>query len=276
MVQQNLASDVRGEPRSMFESLMFPFLGSRFIDHATFEYLPMDISFQGLKIAIPRWVVNREVLKVGEWIHLHLPFRFAERAYTEGEIRWARWDEEIQSEIYGVRMEHPRAIFYPLYIHTDTRSIRLELGDLDSMEVLLVTLFKDAVLLKKGILVYLNHLVPFFSRLSKRSRDDYDRLKHVLFDDIRRRIGGNLEVLQRLYRQVKEEPKPVRSILETLDFNQYREVISSEIHAEVLKTALDTEDVVPYLDAIQTLEKKMYTNYNAVVILLIYSLQEGV
>lgn len=102
MVQQNVTPDVRSELRLAFESLLFPFLGTRFVDHATFEYLPMDISFQGLKIAIPKWVVNREVLKVGEWIHLHLPFRFAERAYTEGAVRWARWDKDLQSEIYGI------------------------------------------------------------------------------------------------------------------------------------------------------------------------------
>ncbi len=274
MTHQEAALDVRVEPRSAFESLMFPFLGSRFVDHATFEYLPMDISFRGLKIAIPRWVVNREVLKVGEWIHLHLPFRFAERAYTEGEVRWARWDEKVQSEIYGIRMARPKAIFYPLYIHTDTRSIRLELGDHDSKEALLISLFKDAVLLKKGILIYLNHLVPFFSRLAERSRDDYDRLKGVLFEDIRKRVTEHLSWIEGQYRQVREQGEPVRTILETIDFNQFREAVCSEIQAEVLKTALGTEDIVPYLDAIQSLEKKMYTNYNAAVILLLYSLQE--
>lgn len=172
-------------------------------------------------------------------------------------------------------MANPKAIFYPLYIHTDTQSIQLDLGDHDSMEALLITLFKDAVLLKKGILIYLNHLVPYFSRLSERSREDYDRLKGVLFDDIRKLVTTHMDLIETLYRQVQVERKSVRDILEIIDFNQVREAICSEIQDEVLKIALDTEAVVPYLDAIQTLEKKMYTNYNAIVILLLYSFQDG-
>ena len=274
MMVQDAVSDLRSESRSAFESLLFPFLGSRFSDHATFEYLPIDISFHGVQIAIPKWVVNRELLKVGERIHLHLPFRYADRAYTEGTVQWARWDEDTQSQRYGIRMENPRDVFYPLYIHTDTQSIRLDLGDHDSMEALMTTILKDAVLLKKGILIYLNHLVPFFSRISDRSKDDYDRLKAVLFEDIQRQVKAHLDILDGLYRQVKEERKPVHGILETIDFNQLREAVCSEIQAEVLKTALDTDAVHVYIDAIQTLEKKIYTNYNALVIFFVYSLQQ--
>jgi hypothetical protein len=123
-------------------------------------------------------------------------------------------------------------------------------------------------------LIYLNHLVPFFSRISDRSKDDYDRLKAVLFEDIQRQVKAHLDVLDGLYRQVKEERKPVHGILETIDFNQLREAVCSEIQAEVLKTALDTDAVNVYIDAIQTLEKKIYTNYNALVIFFVYSLQQ--
>lgn len=272
-VQQPGLSDGRREQRLDFESLLFPFLGSRFIDHDTFEYLPMDISFQGLKIAIPKWVVKRELLKVGQWIYLHLPFRFADRAYTEGVVRWTRWNEDTQSQLYGIEMANPRNVFYPLYIHTDTRNIRLDLGEYDSKEALLIALFKDAVLLKRGILIYLNHLVPFYSRLAERSRDDYDHLKGILFEDIRKRVSQNLEFVEEIYRSVRQQNQPVSTVLETIDLNQFREAICSEIQREVIKTALNTEAVVPYLDAIQTLEKKLYTNYNAILILLIYSLQ---
>jgi hypothetical protein len=274
MPNETLYVDKRQEKRLEFESLLLPFLGSRMSDHFCFEYIPMDISFNGLGILIPNWVVSRELLKNDERIHLHLPFYFSDQSYTRGNVMWNRWDEDMQGQLYGIQMKDHENIFYPLYIQTDTRSVNVDLSGFDTTGDLMESLLKDAVLLKKGILIYLNHLIPYFSRLGGRSKQDYDQLKTVLFEDMKRLVMKNLKYMEVLYGQTKSYRQDKEIVLQNLNLDQLREAVRSEISLDVLKVALDTDAVTPYLSAIETLEEKQYTNYNLIVMLYIHEITE--
>jgi hypothetical protein len=276
MLDEIRHSDERLEKRLEFKSLLLPFMGSRMSDHSCFEYIPMDITFKGLKIVIPNWVVSRELLKNTEWVHLHLPFYFSGRTYTRGKIMWNTWDEGVQGQLYGIQMEHPENIIYPIYIHIDTSSVNVDLSEFESTGRLLESLLKDAVMLKKGILIYLNHLIPYFSRLGRRSSKDYDQLKIVLFEDMKHHLVMNLKHLEAIYEQTKADHQGRELILQTLNLDQLREAVRSEVSIDVLKVALDTDAVIPYLSAINTLEEKQYTNYNAMVMLYIHTITYNV
>jgi hypothetical protein len=266
-------SDKRQEKRLEFKSLLLPFLGSRMSDHSCFEYIPMDISFKGMKIMIPNWVVSREILKNLERIHLHLPFYFFDQSYTRGNIMWNTWDEGAQGQLYGIQMEHPENILYPLHIRSDTNSINVDLSKFTSTGRLLESLLKDAVMLKKGILIYLNHLIPYFSRLGVRSTQDYVQLKTVLFEDMKRQVMKNLNYMETLHDQTKADRGDEDTVLQTMNLDQLREAVRSEISMDTLEVALDTDAVIPYLSAIKTLEEKQYTNYNAMVMLYIHKIK---
>jgi hypothetical protein len=265
-------SDKRNAKRFEFELLLLPFLGSRMSDQTCFEYIPMDISSEGLKILIPNWVVSRELLKNEEWIHLHLPFRFSNHTFTRGKIKWNTWDKNLQGQSYGLQMEHPENILYAIHIRTDTRSVDVDLSEFGSSGDLLQSFIKDAVLLKKGILIYLNHLIPFFSRLGGRSRQDYDQLKTVLFEDMKSQVMKNLGYVEALYNQAKMSRMDSQIVLQNLNLDQLREAVRSEVSVDVLSVALDSDAVTPILGAIKTLEEKQYTNYNAIVMLYIHNI----
>lgn len=262
-------SDKRAEIRMDFESILLPFFGSRLSDQAGFEYILQDISGNGLRIALPKWIVSREHLKTDERINLHLPFRFDNRCYTEGKIVWSRWDDAVQGMTHGVLMDGPRAVNYPVYVHLGGDTIHVEFSE--PFEHLLKNLIKDAVFLKKGILVYLDHLIPYFSRLGGRSREEYDELKSVLLLDMRRHVVTNLEQLTSLYDQLKAGDSDTKTFFQFLNLETFREAVRSEVFSDVLITAMEADTVTPYLDAIKTLEQKQYSNYNTLVMLYIHA-----
>ena len=185
---------------------------------------------------------------------------------------WNTWDEEVQGQLYGIQMEHPENILHPLHIRSDTYSINVDLSKFKSTGRLLESLLKDAVMLKKGILIYLNHLIPYFSRLGGRSTQDYDQLKSVLFEDMKHLVITNLKHMETLYDQAKADRGNEGIVLHTLNLDQLREAVRSEISMDTLEVALNTDAVIPYISAIKTLEEKQYTNYNAMVMLYIHKI----
>lgn len=262
----------RKERRYPIDSILFPFLGTRHEDHVSFEYLPLDISPQGLRITIPRWLVSREQLKQGNRINLHVPFELDRRSYDQGRIAWAGRDNAIDAEVYGIEVTRRKALHNPVYFCLTSRGVGIDLEEFQSVEDLEVRVLKDIFLLKKGVLVYLNHLVPYFYRIGKYPSEDYPLLKEMFLDDIRNRVREHRDALEALYDRIhKEDPGPVE-LSGFLDLEELRGLVESEISLEILRTTFQSEAVMPYLGAIKELEKKLYENYNAVVMLYIKSL----
>jgi hypothetical protein len=259
--------------RIIIDSILFPFLASREEDHACFQYLILDISLHGLKIAIPKWLVSREVLKEEELINLHLPFQLDKESFDQGKIVWARWDDEMQAQVCGVQVQKKPCAHYPIFVSFETKKISIDLGDFFSSErLLLLKLLKDAFLLKRGVLIYLNHLIPYFSRITEYPSKDYALLKEFFLDDVRNKVEKNQKKLEQLYEESREERSYQTQLAQHLDLEELRMLVESEIYMEVLKSAFETDSVMPYLRAIKKLEKKLYYNYNTIVMLYIRSL----
>lgn len=268
-----LLSNQRHEERTVIASLVFPFLGSRELDHAFFQYLPIDISSAGLQIIIPNWVVDRDRLRNGDRINLHVPFRFGNVIYSEGVVVWTRWDEEAGGQCCGVAMDQKILAHYPVFIEFgEAPSVGLDLQDFNTAGQLLLQLLKDAILLKKGVRIYLKHLGSYFSRIVDVPTEDFRQLKTFLFEDLDNKVSANQAKIEALHEVVREVEDIEKKMARYVDLEELRQIMESEIYIDVLKSAFATETGMPLLDAIKTLEKKQYANYNAIVMLYVQSL----
>ncbi|HEJ83621.1 MAG TPA: PilZ domain-containing protein [Desulfobacteraceae bacterium] len=273
----NIPASCSGEERRrgkrfVIDSIVFPFLGSRDEDHTCFEYLLLDIGLHGVRISVPRWVVNRERLREGDRINLHVPFELEHRSYDQGRVVWASWDKEMDAQVCGIEVTKQMPLYNRVYFSLSSREVTVDLGAFSSVEDLGKRLLKDLFLLKKGVLIYLNHLVAYFSRVGEYPSRDYPRLKEVFLDDIRNRVRDHRDSLEGLYDDFRGEGRPGVAISGFLDLEELRDMVESEISLEILSTTFQKEAAMFYLQAIKDLEKKLYEKYNAVVMLYIKSI----
>lgn len=266
------SEDLRREQRHEFHSVVLPFLGSREEDHLCFEYIPLDISAHGIRITIPQWVVSREKLRNEDAVDLHVPFRLNDANFSQGKIAWSKWDDQLQAEAYGIRLDRKTPLHCPVFIAFETREVGIDLQNFASEEDLALKILKDAVLLKKGVLVYLNHLVPYFSRVTLYPTREYPMLKEFLLDDVRQRIKGNVQKLEALHERAQREFERGTIVSAFLDLEEFRAAVESEIYLELFRITFASDAILPFLSAIKTLEKRQYGNFNTMVLLYIKSL----
>lgn len=259
------------EPRISIQSINLPFLGTS-EDHTPFQYLLLDISQQGVKIAMPRWVVSRETLHEGTRVHLHAPFRVGDRLYAQGQVRWAKWDESMQSQVCGIQIEENRFLHYSPPIYLEPSGVHIDLGAYASIQDLLARTIQDAALLKRGVLIYLNHLIPYFSRIGDYPHKEYPKLKETFLKDMTERVEAHRAHLDSLRLEIRQNPALASDIVSYLDLEELREWMESEIPMGIMEMTFESEAAKPYLVAIKELEKRLYANYNALVMLFLRAL----
>lgn len=265
--------DKRREIRRSIQSIVLPFLGTREIDHEPFQFLIIDISESGLKIAVPRWLVGRDILKQGELINTHIPFRLGAAEYKHGRVMWKKYDDTVPGDTYGIYMENRISPYDPVYISLETLKIDIDFQEFDSLEDISIKLIKDMYLLKKGILVYLKHLLPYFTRITEYRGEEYKQLKDIFLSDIIKRVGQNHETLFALYEETRKICCSLNNISKSIDLEELRELVESEINIEILKSTFESRSILPYLNAIKLLEQKQYANYNMIVMLYLKELE---
>jgi hypothetical protein len=265
-------SEKRRHTRTALDLTLFPFLGTRVADHACFEYLPVEISEGGLRIAIPRWLVSREQLNENEGVNLHLPFRFEEKVFDRGTISWSRWDEGSDAQVYGIRVDASPPTPPLLFFGWEDQAFVAVCPEYSLGHEILNQVMKDLFLLKKGVLIYLNHLIPYFSRITLYPSEEYPMLKEFFLDDIRFKVKEHQEKLEALYDQALGGMHGQEEIARNLDLEEVRSLVESEIYLEILKTTFQSDAVMPYLNAIKALEDRLYLRYNSLVILYVQSL----
>lgn len=263
----------RLEKRIIVDSINLPFLGSREDDYVCFEYLILDISINGMQIAIPKWVVNRELMKENDLINFHIPFQFNKNFFNQGKIVWTRWDETRQAQICGAHFGKKSPCTYPIFISFETSEISINLQDFSSENGLLFKVMKDSLLLKKGVSIYLNHLIPYFSRITKYPRKDYPMLKELILNDIRNKVKDHYRQLEMIYEKIVKELRLQAEVPEFINLEELRSLVESEIYIEIFKAAFEFDYIRPYLLAIKELGKKLYYNYNVIVMIYTQSLK---
>lgn len=272
------------------DSLRFPFLGSLETGEV-FEYLLLSIDIEFAEIAIFQWFVNRIQLHIGEKTDLYLPYllstEYKLRGNISGHVVAAKHMEEIQGEIYQVSLSKQEtnsfAHYYSLEQFTKQLPTTLSLMDL------LRHLIRDSMLVKAGIGVYLKHLIPYFSRITNYSYHEYNKLKTYFLHDVAMHITRKEAKLEKLYEIAKQKISKTEEIPIYIDLEDLRETLESEISLSVFNVVFSMEKefganelfltdhpqsgVLMYIHAIKSLEKRLYSNYNHIVIIYLKSLQ---
>lgn len=269
----------------------FPLLGTR-SDGDPFQYFPISVKDNQVRIAIFSWLVNRAILNVGEQVNLLVPFFL-----NSGHIREENLQGEISEMVNNLAVQ---AIEYQVTFPVEIKSVALENWNLDyvqsllplsnSLEEAFVSLIKDTMLLKSGVRIYLKHLRAYFSRISHHTLKEYFYLNSLFFADIEKHVTENEKKLENLYRELKNNLKRPEEIPIMVQLEELREMIESEISLslvdlvfseneanymlslEKLLNPLLSNRCVTYLNAIKTLEKRLYTNYNTLVLIYVKSL----
>ncbi len=264
--------DKRPEPRLLLDSILLPFLGCRDEDHVSFQYLPVEISTSGYQIAVPRWVVSRERLQVNDLITLNSPFRFLNHTFFQGRVAWTRWDEALLSQMSGLLLEQEMPPGYPVYFTVQGLNITLNQEQFTALDDLILELFKDIILLKRGVSIYFKHLIPYFFRISGYSPKEYPHLKDVLLVDIQSKIAEHINKLTGLVAELRATGDLYHHLARLLDLEQLREWVESEISLDLLLITFDSELAGQYLKAIKNLENKLYAIYNNLIMIYTSSL----
>lgn len=271
-VQDISDQERRKEERLDIRSVNLPFLGSRDKDYSSFQYLIVDLSRTGIGFAIPNWVVNRELLKNGDTINFNLPIYIEGFYYKQGEVLWTRWDEGIKAQLSGASLVNTGAAAYPVRISLDADSVSVSLDDFAVKESMLYRVLKDTAFLKKGVEIYIGHLIPFFSRIAKYPPKEYPQLKEFLLSDVKERVRDHFEKLENLSMTIKAEKPAQIDIAKYIDLEELRTIVDSEIYVDIFKAAFSDSSIEPYLKAIKDLEQRLFYNYNIVVLLYLHSL----
>lgn len=100
-------------------------------------------------------------------------------------------------------------------------------------------------------------------------------LRSFLFDDAESRVQQNQQYLEKVFNFLSEASIVRTDILSLLNIEDLLDAFEPEIPADVFSLAFEDESVLPYLHSIKSLEEKLYTNYNTLVMLYMNSFQDS-
>lgn len=271
------------------DTLKFPFLGT-LENGESFEYLLLNLNSDFAEIALLQWFLNRHKLHINDQIDLHLPYSLSSQYNLNSDISVtvvaARHSEEIGGEIYQVSFSKGNREFDAKAYSLDQVTKQLQAAT-SPME-LLTHLIKDSMFLKAGVRVYFKHLIPYFSRISNFSQQEYIKLELYFLHDIESRIKDNEVKLEKLYHTVKKYVTKTEEIPIHIDLEVLREILESEISLPLFNVVFSKNKklsvqefsklphsqygIFMYISAIKSLEKRLYYNYNNIVIIYLKSL----
>ena len=261
--------DKRALPRIDVASVVLPFMGSRQGDDQPFQYILRDISRDGVGIAIPSWVALRERLNVGDRIELHVPFEFRGSVLDAGPVLWERWDDDLDAQLAGARLDQVRPLHHAAYLALDDHGADIRLTAPSGPGGLLGRVLKDSVLLKRGILIYFKHLEAFFSRITDFGEGGYEYFRDSVISDVRERVRTNAGRLEALRADVAGDGD---AAVARLDLEDLRQAMEPEIYIDLFRSALRATAAVQYMEAIRKLEQKLLSHYNTVTMLYLGTL----
>jgi hypothetical protein len=252
---------------------IFPFLGS-LSDGETFEYLYTKGKDQKITIGIYDWFVNRVKLHLHGCVDLHMPVFSEKIIISKSSLgRVTKITEEKEGVLYEVTLSENQERQIPQI----SKIFKNEKEILDYLKFLI----KDTIILKQGVIVYLNHLIPYFSRTSAIEDQIYQKLEEQFLRDIESHVKKNESRLQHLLDEI-EKLKNLTEIPVYLNLEEIREIFESEISLTLFNVVFGENvkkstlfkntasyGIVNYINAIKNLEKRLYVNYNLIVLIYI-------
>lgn len=276
-----------------FYQLKFPLVGIR-SDGEPFQYLPLTSEKKVLSFAIYNWFVNRSILNLAEQVDLLVPFFLKTRNPHA---------DNMQGTITAIEPNRVLKTVEHKLIFPDTLIDIVPVEDWNlqhflaqfsqpaiSVLDLLFKLLKDTVLLKSGVRIYLKHLRAYFSRISLQAASEYLNLNTLVLSDIEQHVISNEKYLKNLMEEVRTSLKKIDDIPLVIHLEDLREKIESEIPFSLFSLAFNehsptgsanlmdllnprvSNQSLAYLQAVKLLEKRLYVNYNTIVLIYSYAL----
>ncbi|MDP1835553.1 MAG: hypothetical protein Q8K75_06435 [Chlamydiales bacterium] len=247
------------ESRELRSFTLLPCCGSIEPDYEAFQYFPVNVWEQGLDIISPSWLTQCYVLKPFHVVNLHLACRMGDFFYTKGIV------DSTQDGVSRIHFIEEPQHTWPLNLVT-MKGMKPIFQTHQPIELLYRKFFKDCLLLKKGVAVYLKHLNAYFSRIMPNSKN-YAAFDTFFFDEVSKTLQNKIARLQQIENELNSEKSTI-SAIEVADFLELHSLLESELNLEMFNLAFRQGDHLPYLISIKELEEKLYWNYNNM--LLIY------
>jgi hypothetical protein len=238
---------------------LLPCCGSIEPDYEAFQYFPVNVWQQGLDIISPSWLTHCYALKTFHIVNLHLACRMGHFTYTKGIV------DSTQDGVSRIRFIEAPQHTWPLSLITIAGMKPILQLD-QPLESLYRKLFKDCLLLKKGVAVYIKHLNAYFSRIMAHNTN-YADFDTFFFDEASKILQNKIARLQQIENELSSEKSTI-SAIEVADFLELHDLLESELNLEMFNLAFRQGDHLPYIISIKELEEKLYWNYNNM--LLIY------
>lgn len=268
-----MPDEKRQERRIPIDSVVLPFLGSRASDYQPFQYLLQDVSPNGVCIALPRWAVSRERLRQGERIHFHIPFRLGSVILESGKVVWERWDAPQEAQIVGASLDQAASVHFPVFITISSSQFTIDLGGFETPAAIFCQVLRDSLFLKRGVLIYLRHLTAYFSRTGEFKKGEYTMFREAMLDDVKHQVEINAARLEQWHSECASQHPHGGNAIPDLDMEEVRGAMEPEMYLDLFRSALGVGNARMYLQAIKELEKRLFYNYNTMVMLFIQTLQ---
>lgn len=274
MTESHEAPSRRQGHRVPLASISLPLLGTRDIDNLSFQYFLQDASPGGLKIAIPEWVTSWDTFQNGDLVSFFVPMAVEGKVLNQGVVAWFQHNAQYREQYIGVKVSEQAVSFnVPFRLSSDGNVVWDENAASGDLKNLVAELLKDAGLLKKGMGIYLDHLMPYFSRLTSDGAS-YPELREFLFGDVRSQIEDHAKALRNLAAAVAAAPDVMTGLGEYLDIGTLRKLMESELYQGIFQMAFDKQTILAYLREIKGLENRLYFHFNALVIAQVLALEE--
>lgn len=264
--------DKRREQRIAYSCISLPFLGIRMPDHIQFQFLLVDSSSSGVQITIPDWVIEWDRFVDGEELRLCLPVTSGENTLETCRVMWQKADKATNEQFVGL-VQVKKSFNEPIFKIDDFGIIELKNSEIQT-ETLILRLLKDSAVLKRGVLIYLEHFLPYFSRIA-RDFAHYDEIRGFMLEDTLGLVKSKIKQLDDLHALFAGGFAQGSLSATDIDMNSLRDIYRSEVSNSLFKMTFPDQLLLNYIEEIKNLELRLFTNYNALVTLYSMVLEDS-
>ncbi len=245
-----------------------PFIGARISDLAHFEYILMDLEFPFVNIALPHWLTNTERLRKGEEILLNFELIFENLCYSAGTIESVTRHEKLEAELIKVRLAEPEYSNLPLRLNTPSMVFSVKQSENISIQLLFGQLLKDSIILKRGLDIYLQHLIPLFSRTGGKDETEFYSLRESYLNDLVLNLNNSILRLEEFRNNLLQfPPEHFNSLLPLSEIESVFMDLQTALPFEFFEIAFENRLISEYVSSIKSLERRLFANYNALAVL---------
>lgn len=224
----------------------------------TFMYNIVNMGEDGITISVPSQDFKPAV---GNKLNICLPFKLNSEFFDQCWI--TKVDLTPTGTICFGRLTHRTPLRYPLYFDV----IRGETAVEDKQAIVkekLLELLNDAKLTKKTILIYLQHLIPFFSRVSRLCPTEHTNIEENI-ESVKNHIKVNIANIEALETETLLIENPLTPNSQII--SRYLQVLLPEVSEKALTNLYSISLMPEYIKSIKLLEHKLCLNYNTVILL---------